>query len=188
MFLGLIIEAMQERGLWDDTLTVFWSDHGDMVGDHQRLHKQCFERGSVEVPLVFRRPGHVPAGVTTEALADVMDVFPTVLEAVGAPPSERCQAKSLMPIFIDPNAAVHDAVTSEVFTADRHRVMVRTHRWRYVVASPGGAYILYDLDNDPHERRNLVGHPDYRHVEADLRDRLLQFFLSTQLAKPLINQ
>ena len=141
----------------------------------------------MEVPLICRWPGHIPAGVATDALAGTLDIFPTVLEAADAPASERCFGKSLWPVFRDPSATVHDAVLSEVVVAGRHRTMVRTDRYRCTLAAPGDTYELYDLEQDPTERRNLAGHPDLRDVEADLRDRLVRMLVSTQTQRPMTN-
>jgi arylsulfatase A-like enzyme len=75
--------------------------------------------------------------------------------------------------------ALRDAVFSEL---DRH-VMVRTERWKYVVDEASRGYLLHDLESDPTEQRNLIGHPAMKEVEAELRERLLAWLLSTQIVQ-----
>lgn len=177
---GEILAACERKGLLDDTLIVFWSDHGEMAGDHGRLYKQTFHESALRIPFLIRWPGHVPAAQTTDTLVETVDIMPTILEAIGTEPSERCMGRSLWPALRDPSARVRDAAFSEVECHGRRIVMVCTERHKYAVFGDGDGYALYDLAEDPDEQNNLIGHPDARAIEAEMRGRLLRFLCKTQ--------
>ena len=177
---GEIFAALQRRGCWDDTLAVLWSDHGEMAGDHLRLHKSVFYNSSVRVPLMIRWPGQINSGITSDALAQNIDVYPTLLEAIGAEPSKRCFGRSLWPVLRDPEAEHREAVFSEISSRGHHNTMVCTQRHKYTMDSAGEGYMLYDVTEDPEEQNNLIGHPDRQGVEQECRDRILRFLVDTQ--------
>lgn len=179
---GRIISACEEQGFWDDTLVVFWSDHGEMLGDQGRLHKNVFYESSIRVPLVLRWPGRIPEGETTRALAQQIDVFPTLVDAVDAPPSTRCQGKSLWPVISGKAESVRDAVLSEHAKGGREErnYMVRTERFKYAMDRLGRGYMLFDLEKDSGEQVNLIGHPDMKDVQAGMHQRLFELLADAQ--------
>ena len=174
---------MARRGWTDNTLAVFLADHGEMAGDHQRLHKTVFYESSIRIPLLVSWPGHTAAGAVADGLAESIDVYPTLLAAAGAPSSERALGRSLWPALRDPAARVRDDVLSEVRAEQgepTNTLMLRTERHKYALDQDGESYLLHDLQADPHEQVNLIGHPDHRALEADLRDRLFRRLLKCQ--------
>jgi len=177
---GEIFAACEEHEFMDDLLVVFWSDHGEMAGDHHLLHKSRFFESALRVPFMVRWPGRVPAGKQSSALTETVDIMPTILEAVGVEPRRPCMGRSLWPVLRDPSETVRDAVFSEVERGGRRNMMVRTERHKYAVHDGGEGYMLYDLQEDPQERENLVGHPDRAALEAEMRDRLLRHLCETQ--------
>ncbi|GAG23089.1 unnamed protein product, partial [marine sediment metagenome] len=177
---GEILAACERKGFADDLMIVFWSDHGEMAGDHDLLFKSRFFESALRVPLVVRWPGHVEAGRTAGTLAETVDIAPTVLEAVGIEKPTRCLGRSLWPALRDPDVKVRDAAFSEVERAKRRSTMVRTERWKYAVHEDGEGYMLYDLAEDPEERNNLIGNPEFKSVEAEMRDLLLRFECEAQ--------
>ena len=179
-WIGEILTAFERRGWLEDTLVVFWSDHGEMAGDHGRLNKSVFYASSVRVPMIVRWPGHVEEGRTSDALTEIIDIYPTLLEAAGATPSERCFGKSLWPVLREPEARHRDAAFSEISSRGHHDTMIRTERYKYVVDETGEGFMLYDVLQDPTEQTNLIGHPELQSVERDLRDRILRFLLEAQ--------
>lgn len=179
-WIGEILSAFQRRGWLEDALILFWSDHGEMLGDHQRLHKSVFYESSAHVPLIIRYPGVIEGGKICDALVEIIDAYPTLLEAVGAKASERCLGRSLWPLLKGEREAHRDAVFSEVFTAGHYNLMVRTERHKYAMDDTGEGYMLFDLVDDPLERNNLIGHPEAREIEAELRERALRFWVKNQ--------
>jgi len=179
-WIGEILAAFERRGWLEDTLVVFWSDHGEMAGDHGRLFKSVFYNSSVQVPLVIRWPGHIPAGVMSSAFVEIIDVYPTLLEAVGAAPSQRCFGRSLWPVLRDPAQLHRDAVLSEIWHDGHYCYMIRTERYKYALDETDAGYMFHDVREDPLEQRNLAGHPMMQEVEAELRARLLSLLIGTQ--------
>jgi arylsulfatase A-like enzyme len=151
-----------------------------MGGDHGRYHKSVFYEGAARIPFIMRWPAVLPAGKTVEALVEQLDLFATVVEAGGAEPSKRAFARSLLPLARgDAAAAPRDAVFSEL----KREIMIRTERHKYAVDDQGRGFLLFDLQDDPREQRNLVGHPDASGIERELRERLLTWLVSTQVVK-----
>jgi arylsulfatase A-like enzyme len=175
---GRLLAVLDERAWVDNTLVVFLSDHGEMGGDHGRYHKSVFFESAARIPFLMRWPAALPAGASRDGLVEQLDLFATVVDAAGAPPSKRAFARSLLPLARgDAGAAPRDAVFSEL----KREIMIRTPRHKYVVDALGRGVQLFDLDADPQERRNLVGHPDCGRVEHELRDRILRWLVSTQV-------
>jgi arylsulfatase A-like enzyme len=179
-WVGEILSAFEDRGWLDDLFIVFWSDHGEMAGDHGMLFKRVFYESSVRIPLILRWPGEIPQSVVSDALVENIDVFPTILEAIKARPSRRCLGRSLWPVMHDPELEHRLCALSEVFHAGSKNVMVRTHRHKYAVDDKGRGLMLYDLENDPHEQDNLIGRKEALNLEEGLRDLLLRQLLETQ--------
>ncbi len=179
-WVGQILAAFERREWLSDTLVVFWSDHGEMAGDHQRVGKCVFYDASVRVPLIVRWPGHIEPGRTSDALVEIIDVFPTLLDAVGAEPSARCFGKSLWPVLRDPNSEHRDAVFSEIHHGGQHNIMVLTRGHKYAMDETGSGYLLHDVLEDPAEQHNIIGHPESRELEDELRARVLRFLVHRQ--------
>ncbi|HEX2036026.1 MAG TPA: sulfatase-like hydrolase/transferase, partial [Chloroflexota bacterium] len=95
---GRILAVLDERGWTEDTLVIFLADHGEMGGDHGRYNKSVFFESAARIPLVMRWPAALPPGGRVEALVEQLDLFATVVEAAGAPPSRRAFARSLLPL------------------------------------------------------------------------------------------
>ena len=171
-WIGRILGEFDKRGWRDDLCVIFWSDHGEMAGDHGLLCKHVFYEGSLRVPMIVRWPGCVPAGQVRDALAETVDISATVLDAAGANPAVGMLGKSLLPVARDAAAPLRDTQLSEVFFGSRH-MMIATDRYKYAVDQDGSGYQLIDLQEDPREQRNLMGDPAAAGLEREMRDRLL---------------
>lgn len=160
---GRMLEALEASGQRENTLIIFTSDHGEMLGDHGLLQKGCrFYEGAVHIPLILSWPGHFQAGLRSTALVELTDIVPTLLDILGLPISRHIQGKSLLPILsghADPSYH-HDFVRCEYHdTLDRpyasHANMLRTERYKLVVYHGHEVGELYDLEQDPDEFHNL---------------------------------
>jgi choline-sulfatase len=174
---GEVLGAFERKGWLDDALVVQWSDHGEMLGDHGLLHKSVFYESALRVPLTVRWPGRAEAGRVCDSLVEIIDVFPTLLEAVGAEPSKRCMGRSLAPCLRDPGAEVREATFSEILDT----TVVRTRTHKYALDSEGKGYLLFDLEKDPQERENLIGRPGTENIEREMRERIFDWLLATQV-------
>jgi choline-sulfatase len=171
-WVGRILGAFADRGWVDDLLVIFWSDHGEMLGDHGRLYKSTFHESSVRVALILRWPGRIPENVESNALAEIIDVFPTLVEAAGCEPSQRCVGRSLWPVLRDPHAELRKWQLSEIDHDGRH-IMIRSREYKYVIDEQARGFMLYDLHNDPEEQDNLASAEGASSMEKELREAVL---------------
>jgi choline-sulfatase len=171
---GRIIAALRETGALDNTVVIYTSDHGEMLGDHRFITKGCFYESAARIPLLvadYRTPA---AGATCPAPAEIVDVYRTVLEVAGAPAPAGTFGDDLRALAAGEHSA--DAAFSELGAA----CMVRAGRWKYTHdPAAGGPQELYDMEEDPQELRNLVDDPEHRAVAEEARARLLDWRITT---------
>lgn len=176
--IGQLIEAMRTRGTWDDTLVLFTADHGEMMGAHGFLTKGRFYEESARVPLVIRWPGRVNAG-RTKALAQMFDVYPTIMDAIGSEVTPGRFAVSLLPVATGKKASVRDLAISEIGNRSPLQIMARDHRYKYWADEQ--REFLFDLEKDPLELNDLAASPDHEKTLNRMRERLLNHLRSTQV-------
>jgi arylsulfatase A-like enzyme len=176
--IGRVIEAMKSRGTWDSAFVVFTADHGEMMGSHGALTKGRFYEESARVPLVIRWPGHVQQG-RTKALAQMMDVYPTAVEAAGGTLSSGRFAKSLLPVATGKKESVRSLAVSEIGNAPPLRIMARGARYKYWAEE--NREFLFDLESDPLEMHDLASAPEHADTLNRMREQLLVFLRSTQV-------
>lgn len=173
-----LVQAMKERGTWDNTLVVFTSDHGEMMGAHGYLTKGRFYEESARVPLLVRWPGHVKTG-RSKAPVQMMDVYPTIVEAVGGKLTPGRFAKSLLPIATGQRDRIRPIAVSEIGDKTPLRMMACDAHFKYW-ADEQREY-LFDLETDPLEQRDLSEMPEHREKLNEMRERLLTHLRSTQV-------
>ena len=167
-----MLDALDRSGQRDNTLVIFMSDHGEMLGDHGLLQKGCrFYEGLVRVPLICSWPGHFLEGVQREALVELMDIAPTLLELAGLPVPAQMQGRSLLPLLNDPQAEDRhrEFVRSEYYAAinaqynenfsGTYATMLRDERYKLIVYHGHGFGELFDLEADPGEFVNRWDDP-----------------------------
>ncbi len=175
-WIGQILGALQERNMLEDTMVVFWSDHGEMLGDHRRVFKSTFHESSMRVPLIMSWPGHFQDGETSDVLAETVDIFPTILDSLGLEASERSLGRSLNPVLSGESDHLRTEQLSEVLHAGERRACLRTRERKYAIREDGSPFMLYQLRDDLQEQHNLIGDQD----PSDLRDRLLCRLMESQ--------
>ena len=220
---GRLLAALEESGQRENTVIIFTSDHGEMLGDHGLLYKGCrFYEGLVRVPLIISWPGHfpaqemsdaddqpddhstaeeaeadqgdssngtpaeapsiAPAGFVSDALVELIDIAPSLLELAGLSSPQGMQGRSLLPILRG-EAPAHqhrDFVRCEFYRAQNpdvpgrekyegsYATMYRNQRHKVVVYHGYEQGELYDLEEDPGEFKNLWNDPDYADLRFDL--------------------
>ena len=165
---GRIIEAVERRGMGEDTVVVFASDHGEMLGDHGLYTKSVPYEAALRVPLIAAGPD-IPGGRTSDALVELIDVNPTLCALAGLTVQEGLDARGLGSVLTGERATHRE----EAASALREFRLVRTAE-RKLVAHHTGEVELYDLKNDPDERENLAG--ERPGEVAALRSRLRRRF------------
>ena len=181
---GRMLAALERTGQADNTLVIFTSDHGEMLGDHGLLLKGCrFYEGLVHVPLILRWPGQIPAGATTDALVELTDLAPTLLDAAGGDVPRHMAGRSLLPLLRGTTTEHRDAVRCEYYEAlsmapgDRagwsnsRATMIRDRRYKLAVYHGHPIGELFDLEHDPHEHDNLWDSARHAEVRFDLLRR-----------------
>jgi arylsulfatase A-like enzyme len=186
--IGELLEALRSRGLLDNTIVAFVSDHGTHLADYSLVQKQTFYEPVVNVPYLFWYPQAVARGVTLRTPVETRTLLPTLLDLAGlAAPAEPGIAASLArslragtepgsrPVFSEFNLG-----SFGMPAGDRY-VMVRDGRWKLSLAfTPGpGDGTLYDLQTDPHERANLYAAAEHTAV----RERLTRLLVEHLAAK-----
>ena len=130
--IGRIVEMLRQRGMLDNTIVIYCSDHGEMLGNHGRYAKGVMYRDSVGVPLIVSSPKRFVRNKKIDAPANTLDLIPTILEAAGLPVSKGVEGKSLIPILTGKTTQHTEAVFSEIRAGKQHHMMVRTERYKYV--------------------------------------------------------
>jgi arylsulfatase A-like enzyme len=171
-WVGKVLQRLDELGLAQDTLVIFTSDHGEMLGDHGMHSKMTFYEGAAHVPLLVRLPGVIPAGTVVKAPAAQIDLFATILDYLGQRGQES-EGQSLRPLIEGKDDGTGRVAISAWNATHFPGFMVFDGRWKLMFgqsASAPSLDALYDLQTDPHEIANLLGrNPDrekYR-VEAE---------------------
>lgn len=193
--LGRVLDALEETGQRENTIVVFMSDHGEMLGDHcLRLKGARFYEGAVHVPLIFSWPGRVQAGLQSDALVELIDVAPTLLDLCGLPIPAEWEGRSLGPILrgeASPDR-FREFVRCEYHSSlpklpPTHANMIFDGRYKLVLYHGLGLGELYDLQEDPGEFENRWEESAYREVREALVHRLFDALaLSTDLGQPCV--
>lgn len=148
--IGQILDALQERGMAENTYVVYTSDHGEMLGDHGLYAKSVSYEPALRVPLLVAGPG-IDGGRVSSALIELSDVNPTVCELAGLPPQENINARSFAPLL----RGERKAHRTETISTIRQFQCIRTDRFKYV-NNYHDMPELYDLQEDPQELHNIA--------------------------------
>lgn len=191
-----VLKRLDELGLASDTVIVFTSDHGDLMGDHQIMLKGAFAyQGLIRVPFIWVEPDG--ARRRSAALFSTLDIAATVLDRARLAPYNGIQGKSLLPALRGDDASGHDGILIEygsqrpLESGGQGEMTMRSlvdRRWRitYYRDEPWGE--LYDLASDPHELHNLWDEPSAAVAKAELTERLLQKMLELAEHSPRPNR
>lgn len=156
---GRILQALEESGQLENTIIVFASDHGLAIGSHGLFGKQNLYDHSMRAPLIFAGPG-IPQSKTSDALVYLHDIGPTVCDLVGVKVPAEMEGKSLVPLLKGETKQVRDAILLAYRDVQRAALDGRWHLIRYPQINRTQ---LFDLQNDPHETKDLSNDP--RHAE-----------------------
>jgi arylsulfatase A-like enzyme len=157
--IGRVLEALEQSEKKDNTVVVLWSDHGWHIGEKEISGKNSLWDDSTRVPLIFSGP-KVKSGQICNQPAELLDVYPTLIELCDLPGNEKLEGLSLLPQLEDANATrIRPAVT----THNQNNHGVRSEGWRFIQYADGTRE-LYDMRNDPNEWKNLAEDPKFKKV------------------------
>jgi arylsulfatase len=185
-----IIDTLKENGDYDNTIIIFTSDHGEMLGDHGLLQKGCrFFEGLSHVPLIMSWPAQGIKNCHSEALVELIDIVPTLLEAAEIDIPENIQGKSLLPIIrgeADPHknkdlvlCEYNDALAGKGIDDHTHGLMVFDGRYKICLYEGHEIGELYDLNEDPGEYDNLWNKEEFASLKAEMTLKATQKFLNS---------
>jgi choline-sulfatase len=177
--LGELVEALEQTGQADDTVVIFTSDHGDMLGERRMVQKRCFYEWSVRVPLVVRYPDGRRAGDAVASPVSLLDLAPTLLDLAQVPDAERLALDGVSLLAERPDRMVFSEYHVEKVRAPCF--MARKGRHKLIVVHDHDAR-LFDLEADPGEWDDLSGRPEVAAVERELRAAIAARFDAEALA------
>jgi len=173
-----LVECLKRAGLINNTVIAVNADQGLQLGEHGLWKKRCFYEQNVCVPFIISCPDLLPSGKVIDEPVEMVDFLPTLMDLSGLDVPDTISGRSLVPLMrgdvkqwkpacfseIDHSSSMYEELRKET----GRRVMVRTKEWKMVyfmderVSDKDGA--LYNLENDPDEKMNLYGKPEYSHI------------------------
>lgn len=164
MNIGRLLDGLERSPRRDNTIIVFWGDHGWSLGEKSHWRKFALWEEPTRAPFIVVAPGFTRPGGMSNRPVDFMCVYPTLCELAGLPVPAHVEGRSIVPLLRDPQAAWElPAMTTHGYM--NHTV--RTEQWRYIRYADGGEE-LYDETKDPYEWTNLALQPEYAATKARL--------------------
>jgi arylsulfatase A-like enzyme len=167
--IGSLIGTIREEGILDETIIMFTSDHGDMLGDHGLWAKQTFYQGSANIPMIMVGQNNDQAvgfNRVDERLTSLQDVMPTLLNMAGIDIPENIDGRSML------NGEKREYVYGEVGEEGHSSRMIRDQRYKMIWYPVGNHFQLFDLDNDPQEMTDLATDSAYSDTLANMKQHL----------------
>ncbi|MGH7194117.1 MAG: sulfatase family protein, partial [Candidatus Saccharimonadales bacterium] len=178
---GQVLQALKALGLDHNTIVLYTSDHGEMLGVHGLWQKFVFYEPSAGVPLIFRAPGITPENAKCENPVSLVQVFPTLIELCGLP-MQGLDGSSLVADLREPQKTRETTVFAEHSLPGKNSgYMIRRGDFKYsyyVSDMPE----LYDLRTDPEEMKNLALLPEYQSKAKDMQAALFAWYRPPQAA------
>lgn len=182
MDVGRIIDKIEELGLRDDTLILFFSDNGFNCGHHgfwgkgNGTHPLNMYENSIKVPALASHPGRIPEGYAQSAMVSAYDFMPTLLDYLNLPLPEGCNlpGESYLSAMLGEDDTGRDSVI--IYDEYGSTRMIRTRDWKYVHRYPDGPNELYDLVKDLGERKNLVDDQSQKSRIEEMKQAMEKWF------------
>jgi arylsulfatase A-like enzyme len=164
MNVGRLLDALEKSPHRDNTIIVFWGDHGWHLGEKNHWRKFALWEEAVRSPLIWVAPGVTKANTISERSVDFMSIYPTLCELAGIPLPKHVEGVSIKPLLENPKAKW---TTPALSTFGYQNHTVRNEQWRYIRYADGGEE-RYNHRNDPYEWTNLASKVEFKNVRADL--------------------
>jgi arylsulfatase A-like enzyme len=178
--IGRLMDALKRLGLYDNSIIVFTSDHGELFGAHGRRAKNIFYDEAVRVPFLLRWKGRLNGGSSADLCLNTVDIMPTLLSLMGLPVPDEVEGHSLkdallgVPGASEPEGALMMGTGATAIFEDGHEWRAfRTKRHTYAVYRADKGELLFDNYADPLQMKNLAADPSFGGVKKELRDNML---------------
>jgi arylsulfatase len=183
---GKLIEALEQRGVLEDTVIIFTSDHGDCLNDHGHSQKWTMYEPSVRVPAIVWSPGRIQSGKAVDDLVSHFDFGPTILELAGLNPPQWMEARSLLGYLQDAQTDPREFVFSEhagdrILSGTEFMTMIRDERFKLVHFVESDEGQLFDLHADPTEINDLWNCAEHEVTKRRLIDEILKWRIRSSL-------
>lgn len=167
---GVVMDALKQAGLDNETIVIFTSDHGYHLGEHDFWAKVSLLDESSGVPLIISVPGKRPA--VCHSFVELLDLFPTTAALCGLPIPDRIQGKDISKTLDDPHHTVRDAAFS--VAPSRKGFLLRERRWAFIQYGEQAedGMELYDMESDPKQYANLAMHPEQAGLVSKFRAKI----------------
>jgi arylsulfatase A-like enzyme len=177
---GRLLDYLETSGLARSTIVIYTSDQGFFLGDHNWYDKRFMYEESLRMPFLIRWPDRVQSGSVCDRMILNVDFAPTLLATAGIPIPNDIQGRSFLPLLVGEQPV--DWRTSMYYRyyhyPQDHRVQphygLRTERYKLIYFNKIDAWELFDLQTDPHERRNLFGDERYNEITEQLKQELFR--------------
>ena len=185
--IGQLIKSVQNKGISDETIIIFTTDHGEMAGSHKLIAKTTFYEESSKIPVIIKYPKIIkPKTVNENALISTIDIMPSLLDLAGLSIPDNIDGRSFKNEILYPNNK--ESTFNAVYSQNQYGRMVRFDNFKYVRSIVYGKRyeILFDIQNDPLESKNLINEFEYKEL-AEKGKNLLDKWLKDENTF-LINQ
>ncbi len=183
---GRMLQALEETGQAENTIVIYMSDHGEMLGDHGIFLKgPYFYEGAIRVPMIIRWPRRYKAGLRSDALVEMVDLAPTLLEAAGISIPVGMQGMTLTPLLSGQATTHRDSIYCEFFDSlalydpPPMTMCVRTEQFKIAYYQKLGVGELYDLEKDPDESNNLWDSSSAKSIREEMMLTMLARVVDT---------
>ena len=173
---GRIVKALKEKGMYDNTIICFTSDHGDMMGDHHSWRKTYAYEGSAAIPMIIKTPKDVEGvhcrGKVIENPVELRDILPTFLDAAGVETPEAMDGRSMLKLIKEENPQWRRWIDMEhatCYSEENYWCALTDGKIKYIWFLRTGEEQLFDLVKDPHETVNQITNRKYRKQTDELR-------------------
>lgn len=171
---GILLDFLEEKGILDNTIIVYTTDHGDMLGDFGLYFKQNFYNGAARIPMIISYPEKIEGGKVSDELAGLQDLLPTLTSLAGSPLDKNVDGCDLTPV-LNGEGPVRDYFVGQCLDAPRQQYMVCSKEWKYIYHQEDGVEELYDLKNDPDELNNVAGAGNVQDTQSHFRNYLINW-------------
>lgn len=169
---GAILDLLEKSQYKDNTIIVFWSDHGWHFGTKEHWHKRTLWEECTRIPFMFYVPGMTKENSLCDKTVDMVNIFPTLISLCSLPSVEGLDGHDMTPLLKNPNAKWDYPAISEL---GKGNIAVRSQKWRYILYNDGKEE-LYDRQKDPNEWNNLANDPKYKQVIEEHKNWVPKFF------------
>jgi len=184
---GAVLSALESASLLENTIVVYCSDHGEMLGEHGMWWKSTFYDGACRVPLIISLPGRIKAGESRSQNVSLMDIGTTLIDLAGIHPLPGASGRSFRPLLMEVADETWENTVFAEYAQSGHRDacrMVRSGPWKFNYYH-GMRPELFNLEDDPAESANLSGLPEYRDIEQRLLELILRDWSPERVAETM---